>query len=150
MEISKKLLGVIGSVLLLLGFGGSLVLTPDEFDNAYVCDVTSEWGVFYGGLSGTSYRAYPNVEDRKGYKDCKTSSGVKGVWFHLKEYASDLGIDPLSFIASKKETPPEANLIIGEVIKQVVGCGDTWCITSPDGKNCYPEGLLSAKIPCEG
>ena len=152
MEMSKTLLGLIGSVLVLLGFGGSQALTSDEFENAYVCDVTLEWGVFYGGISGTEYRAYPNTEDTKGYKDCKTSDGIKGIWIPLRKYASMNEIDPLHFLASNEEKalpPPEEKIPIGEIVKQVVGCGDTWCITSPDGKMCYPEGLLSAGRACE-
>lgn len=143
MEISNKLLGIIGTVLVLLGFGGSRVLTSDEFENSYVCDVTEEIGIFYGGISGTSYTAYPYKENRTDYERCSTIGGVRGKWISLRKYAATKGIDPMSFLVDYQEKK-----IYIEVVNQVVGCGDTWCTTSPDGKQCYPKGLLSAGRPC--
>ena len=106
----KAIAGLIGVILLLAGFGGNALLTEDEFQNAYVCSVTEEIGIFAGGISGTSYTGYPNIEDRTGPVRCKTVDGTKGIWIRLEEYAKSKGIDPLSFlIQSKSETSDNIN-----------------------------------------
>ena len=106
----KAIAGLIGAILLLAGFGGNALLTDNEFQNAYVCSVTEELGIFAGGISGTAYTGYPHIEDRTGPVRCKTSDGMKGIWIGLEEYAKSKGIDPLSFlIQSETETSGNTN-----------------------------------------
>lgn len=103
---NKILTGIIGLLCILAGgFGGSQLLTENELNNAYVCTVTEEVGIFWGGISGTMYRGYPNIENYKGYKDCKNEQSVKGVWIDLTTYARDNGINPLSLIQTQIEQP---------------------------------------------
>ena len=85
-------LGVVGFLALLAGFGGSVSLSSDELAHAYVCDVTQEWGIFPGGLSGTSYSAYPQKGSRSEAEYCRNVEGEKGTWQPLKEYADAQGI----------------------------------------------------------
>lgn len=110
METKNKILtGFIGFVLVLAGFGGNMLLTPDQFENAYVCDLTEEVGIFLGGISGTAYSGYPNLEDRKGSIKCGTTDN-KGKWISLVDYAKEEGIDPLNFIIkSVEENKPVFN-----------------------------------------
>lgn len=94
----KAIAGLIGAILLLAGFGGNALLTENEYQNAFVCSVTEELGVFAGGISGTGYTGYPNVEDRTEPVRCKTGDGTKGVWIDLETYAESKGVDPLIFL----------------------------------------------------
>lgn len=76
------------AIFLSLGFGivGNLpVDSPEAYQNTYVCDLDSNYGVFYGGISGTGYSAYPNADDRKGAIRCGSSDN-KGVWKPLLEF----------------------------------------------------------------
>ena len=94
----KIISGLVGLVLLLAGFGGNGLLTDNEFQNAYVCSVTEELGVFAGGISGTAYTGYPHIEDRTEPVRCKASDETKGIWIDLETYAKSKGVDPLSFL----------------------------------------------------
>lgn len=102
--------GLIGALLVLAGVGGTIVLTPDQFDNTYICGLTEEVGVF-DRLSGTEARAYPTSGTTKGYKDCKTST-ERGKWVKLEVYAKSKGLDPMSFIVGQedpKKFPEDVN-----------------------------------------
>ena len=98
----KTIAGLIGAILILAGFGGNALLTDDEFKNAYVCDITEELGIFAGGISGTAYTGYPNVDNRKSPTYCK-SNEVKGKWIQLDTYAKSKGVDPLTFLIKSKK-----------------------------------------------
>ncbi len=105
MENSKTLLGLIGTVLLLAGFGGSQLLNEDQLKDAYVCSVTEDYGIFLGGVSGTKYTAYPYTENRTHSERCKDSIGNRGVWIGIESYAESKGVDPIEliFINQKEE-----------------------------------------------
>ena len=98
----KAISGLVGLILILAGFGGNALLTESEYQNAYVCSVTEELGIFAGGISGTSYTGYPHIEDRTEPVRCKASDGTKGIWIDLVTYAKSKGVDPLSFIIQAK------------------------------------------------
>lgn len=84
--------GIIGLFFALVGSGSTLLLDQGELQHAYVCDMTQEVGIFYGGISGTQYTGYPNELDRKSPTYCKhPESGVKGKWIPCEEYASAHG-----------------------------------------------------------
>ncbi len=96
-------------VTALAGFGGNEVLDKEQFDNAYVCDLNEELGVFLGGISGSQYTGYPHTEDRTEPARCKVVADdltVKGKWIDLEKYANDHGVDPLSlFVQGMQEYP---------------------------------------------
>jgi hypothetical protein len=75
----NKIVGVIGIITLLMGFGGGIILTPSEQSNAYFCEKTNTVGVFYGGISSTNLTAYPYKENRT--KSVKCDAG----WTKLGE-----------------------------------------------------------------
>lgn len=115
MEENTKLIGtaIITLLISLGGFGGYTYMTQEQFENAYYCELTEQVGIFAGGLSGTGTRGYPNVDNRKGYKDCYDGSDRKP-WIPLKEHAEKMGIDPMSFIInSNKQPSPSGSAISG-------------------------------------
>lgn len=99
MEENQKTMGtaVIALLVSIAGFGGNIFLDEGQLDNAYFCEITGEVGIFAGGLSGSEERGYPNIDDRKGYKDCKNGD-TRDKWITLIDYAESVGIDPLSLI----------------------------------------------------
>lgn len=107
---NKLIYGILGAVLVLAGFGGSLILTQDELDNAFYCTATEEVGIFYGGISGTAYTAYPYEENRTDYKRCKLD-GNKGIWINLKDYAKEKGVPILDILQKSLEPNPIENQI---------------------------------------
>lgn len=116
----KTVIGImITSLLAALGMG-TAALTQDQFENAYVCEL---WGetentyFFYGGLSGTRFRGYPNKENRKGYKDCKLGDD-KLTWITLSDYAENNGINPTDLILNQEEKE-EAVLYIGQTKQSI-------------------------------
>ena len=95
--------GIIGLISMLMVMGGTLYLTPEQLDNAFICLATEEIGVFYGGISSTGLTAYPYSENRTGYVRCK-KDGVNSVWISLKDYADEQGIDILDLIQPNNVT----------------------------------------------
>ena len=95
--------GVIALVSLLAGFFGKNMLTEDQFENTFVCTVTEEYGIFYGGISKSGLTAYPFSENRTKYTRC-----AGGEWITLKEYAKLHNIDPSEIII--KEQKEEVNV----------------------------------------
>jgi len=86
--VEAKTVGIIGILALLAGFGGSLLLTPTQQENTYVCTSTEQIGIFYGGISSTGLTAYPYVENRSNSVRC-----TNGKWVKLSEYAKNHTVD---------------------------------------------------------
>ena len=89
-------IGVIGLISLLLVFGGNMVLTQNELNNAYYCPSTNEFGIFYGGISKTGLTAYPYEENRTDYVRC-----INSQWIKLDKYAEELNITPEQLLNSQ-------------------------------------------------
>ncbi len=87
--------GLVGLITLLLIFGGNMLLTEDELNNAYICTYNEKWGVFYGGVSPTGKTAYPYIENKTNYRICRN-----GIWMDLRTYAETKGVDPLTLLQS--------------------------------------------------
>lgn len=99
METSTKILsGVLGLVVLLAGLGGTIYLTTDEYDNAYVCTSSEKVGVFERLSSTGKTGYYTDSSGNQKYAVC-----TNGVWVHLSPYAQEKGLEPASFLASSKE-----------------------------------------------
>lgn len=105
----EKLMGVIG---IIVAVTATILLTPDEFDNAYVCPLTNESGVFWGGLSGSQERGYPLEGTRKGYEDCDagvrgTESYVRSKWVPINEWLELHGLSKNQYLISPEpsDTP---------------------------------------------
>lgn len=105
---NKVKTGIVGLFSLLVVFGGTLYLTPEQLDNAYFCIATEEIGIFYGGISSTGLTAYPYAENRSDYVRCK-KDGVNSVWVPLKDYAEEQEIDILDLLVKN-------NTINGNII----------------------------------
>ena len=90
--------GIIGTIALLLGFSGSLLLSQDQIDKAYVC-TTNENLAFFDRLSSTGKTGYYTNESGS----LKSNICTNGQWVKLVDYANSRGIDPESFLI--KETP---------------------------------------------
>jgi len=85
--------GIVGLLSLLVAFGGYMTLTQQELDNAYYCPSTSQWGIFYGGISSTGLTAYPYSQNKTDYVRCTNSK-----WVLLNDYANELGINSSQLI----------------------------------------------------
>jgi len=108
MDKKNVLMAAIAAALLIAGVGlDRTLLTENEFENAYICSVTEEVRIFYGGISGTAYTGYPNEGTRVGQKRCIDEGGARGTWISLTEYAEQNGLNPLDFIVQEegKELP---------------------------------------------
>jgi len=119
---------LMAAIAILIALGGVVVGnipvdSPESYENTYVCDVNQAYGVFYGGVSGTLYSAYPNAEDRKGAVRCG-SSDLRGSWTPLLEYVASNGLDVGEFLLSD----PVAS---GDV--PVSAAGDYLCAPLPKG-----------------
>jgi len=90
---NKIIYGIIGVISLLAGFGGNMLIAEDQFDNAYVCSVNENLGVF-DRLSSTSKTGYYVNE----LGEDKRSTCRNGFWIPLKDYVEDLGITPTEFL----------------------------------------------------
>ncbi len=103
--------GIIGLFLALIvgagvGTGGTLYLAPNELSYAYVCNVSTEVGIFYGGISSTAYTAYPYAENRTGQKTCIKGT-IKGVWQPCSSYASARNVTCATLIQPSPEPTTE-------------------------------------------
>lgn len=121
--------GIAGLVGLLIIFGGTIYLTQDEFDNAYVCTTTEEWGLFYGGVSSTGLTAYPFKENRTQYKRC-----IDGKWISLEKYAKEKGKNPFEVIQNKQVYVEETQQQYSSVI---ICNGKHWQV--PDNPTPYTK-----------
>ena len=114
--MDKKEIGSIILLVLLTSIGVNVgsdyvsgerdYLTQAEFDGAYICNVNLALSGFYDRLSGTSYTAYPNIDDGKGRVYCKAEDGTKGVWQPLAEYADANGLNPLELLMKSPVIEP--------------------------------------------
>jgi len=112
------------AVLISLGgvFVGNLpVDSPEAYQNTYVCDLNANYGVFYGGISGSGYSAYPNLEDRKGAIRCGSSDN-RGSWSPILQYIEDNNLNIEEFLLSDPVAPGDVPL---------AAAGDYLC--SPEG-----------------
>ena len=83
--ITYGILGILS--LAIAAFGGTMYLTEDQLDNAYVCSVNENVG-FFDRLSSTSKTGYYIDENN----DSKRKVCTNGMWIPLKEYAEERGI----------------------------------------------------------
>lgn len=89
MENNQKITyGLIGLLSLIVAtMGGSMLLTPDQLDHAYICSV-SQNVVIADHLSSTGKTAYWTEDNIEKSKVC-----TNGLWFNLKQYAKDNNLD---------------------------------------------------------
>lgn len=90
--------GIIGTITMLLLFGGVIVLSPDELDHAYYCDRNDRIGIFES-LSSTNKTGYWHENNT-----LKKATCVKSAWIPLKDYCEQQGITDCNNIkANAKE-----------------------------------------------
>ena len=81
--------GLIGLLSLLVAtMGGSMILTPDQLDHAYICTANQNV-VIADHLSSTQKTAY--WTDETGVDKSKVCTN--GIWTGLKQYAKDNNIE---------------------------------------------------------
>jgi len=96
--------GIIGLLLVLAGFGGNIVLYPDEFTNAYVCPITENVGIFHR-ISSTGKTGYYN--DTFGVEKsiaCR-SGNTYASWVSLDSYLTERGLNKKDFIVKTIMNP---------------------------------------------
>jgi hypothetical protein len=91
-EINYGAIGLLS--IIVLAMGGTIMLSPEELDNAYICSV-NQHVVIAERLSDTHKTAYFNDES----KVCRN-----GEWLPLKQYAKDNNIDINVLINADVET----------------------------------------------
>lgn len=81
--------GMIGFLALIVAtMGGTMLLTEDQLNNAYICS-TNQNVVIADHLSSTSKTAYwINENNVSSSKTC-----TNGLWLNLKQYAKDNSLD---------------------------------------------------------
>ena len=102
MENSKITSGIIGLLLILTGFGGSQILTSEQLDNAYFCELTQEVGVF-DRFSSSMKTGYVTNSDGTENKFACRDGRVYSEWVLLKDYAKEKGINPETLIKPIQE-----------------------------------------------
>jgi hypothetical protein len=85
-----------------MGFGGSVMLSQEQLDHAYVCS-TNENVAFFDHLSSTSKTGY-YVNDAG---VSKTSICTNGIWISIKKYASSKGVSIDSLLQQQQTQPAE-------------------------------------------
>lgn len=94
--------GIIGALsVLVAALGGTIFLTPDQLDHAYVCNVSKSVGVF-DRLSSTMKTGYYNDT---GVEKSKVCTG--GTWQPLRKYAADNGIEINVLLQNMNGLPEE-------------------------------------------
>ena len=108
METTTKQWGAIGILsLIVMALGGSIYLTPDQLDHAFICS-TNQKIVIAERLSSTAKTAYwfeDSVE--------KSSVCTNGLWLNLKQYAKDNNLDINILLNNINEEVPSSELTGG-------------------------------------
>ena len=118
-KITYGILGLITTMI--LGFGGYMVLTPDQLDHAYVCTINEKVG-FFDSLSATGKTGYWVLDGIN-----KSSVCINGIWKPLKTYAKEKGVDVNIFLnPSNMITPDDSNKQNSNMLQ--VKCDVNGCI----------------------
>jgi hypothetical protein len=99
-KVTYGILGILS--LILAGFGGSMLLTQDQLDHAYVCSFNENVG-FFDKLSSTMKTGYWTDEQNVS----RSSICKNGTWISLKDYAKSKGVS-IDSILQKENSIPEA------------------------------------------
>jgi len=87
----KYIKGIIGAVCLLLGFGGNMALTDTQMDNAYICPLNNQVGVFdrvSASMKTGYYLDNTGIEKRVACREGRTYAA----WIPLTTYAESKGV----------------------------------------------------------
>lgn len=86
---NKRIYGILGVLsLVVAAMGGSMFLTEDQLDNAFVCSINENVLLGVDHLSSTYKTAYWFENDVQKSKVCRG-----GFWLDLKQYAKDNNIE---------------------------------------------------------
>ena len=85
-KISYGLIGLLFTIVATMG--GTMFLTPDQLDNAYICSINQNV-VIADHLSSTSKTAYWIDE----LNETQSQVCRNGYWLNLKQYAEDNDLD---------------------------------------------------------
>lgn len=98
--------GIIGTLFALVVLGGTLTLTGEEYDHAYICLSTEQIGVFTGNANTVNE---VSATGRTGYwvdefGNNRRSSCSDG-WVKLSEYAKDVGLSKDEIVKNLNPKP---------------------------------------------
>lgn len=98
---SKLIYGIVGVFAMLIGVGGTVLLTQDQFDKTYVCPLNEQVAVF-SRLSPSLKTGYYTLSDgTEQAVSCRLGQTYVS-WVKLVDYAKSKGFDPNSFIVQNK------------------------------------------------
>lgn len=127
METNQKITyGLIGLLSLIVAtLGGTIFLTPEQLDNAYIC-TTNQNVVIADHLSSTLKTAYWVDE----LNVTKSKVCTNGIWRSLQDYAKENNIEINVLLKNLNEEMPVSNETIpnnyGNVIQYL--CDQTKCV----------------------
>lgn len=131
MDTNQKITyGIIGVLsVIIAAFGGSMYLTPDQLDHAYVCSINENVAFSITHLSSTQKTAYWN--DDSGIE--QSSVCKNGVWIKLKDYAASKGVSVESLLKQENTIMEIPNPVIIESggIGQNYKCNQVKCEVIP-------------------
>ena len=123
---NKITYGIIGILSLIVAtLGGTIFLTEDQLDNAFICSINQNI-VIADHLSSTTKTAYwidEEGEDRS--KVCRS-----GYWLPLKQYAEDNNLD--------------VNILLQEGLEPVI---ELIVVNGTDGKDGEDGKVIYVEIP---
>jgi hypothetical protein len=147
--MDKQKIGLIGLVTILLAFGGTVLLTPLEFESAYICAPTNQLAIF-SRLSSTGKTGYymdGNIE-----KSLLCKSGTTSLaWTKLSVYAADNNLE-VNDILVQPSTEPDSDYVVFIDKSRYVKCYTDNGIISRYSK-CYKNGVLTnylGELVCGG
>jgi len=127
METNQKITyGMIGLLSVLVAvLGGTIFLTPDQLDHAYICSVNQNV-IIADHLSSTAKTAY--WIDESNLTKSKVCTG--GLWLNLKQYAKDNNLDLNILLQNgyNEELTPSDNLITERISGKSYLCDQTKCV----------------------
>lgn len=106
MEDTKITYGLLGALsLIVFALGGTIFLTEDQLDDAYICSVNQNVVLGIDHLSSTSKTAY--WFDELGEQQSKVCRN--GFWLDLRQYAKDNNIDINILLQDINDIFPNSN-----------------------------------------
>jgi len=124
METNTKIqYGAIGLLALIVAaLGGTIYLTPDQLDNAYICSMNQNV-VIAERLSSTFKTAYWTENNVTQSQTCRN-----GLWINLKQYAEENNIEISVLLQNINSEVSDENPVSSAQPGKSYSCDQTKCV----------------------
>ncbi|MFH1638429.1 MAG: hypothetical protein ABIB71_08440 [Candidatus Woesearchaeota archaeon] len=141
-EQKVERVGLIGTIVVLALFGGSMYLTSLEAENAYYCPLTEDVAVFHR-LSDSAKTGYYLDNEVEESLSCNEGR-VYQEWIPLRRYVEEQGLEWQDVFQPSCETEVEVIKVRGEQ-------GEYHCLYNNEGvletySKCYKDGIFKAWV----